>query len=89
MDVSKVFLESFKGVSIKIEGWFEGVLKRLQGYFKNVQRACQGRLKELFMVKGISKVFQGIFNTSLAAPGHLLTACNAAPPSTPNRPLNP
>ena len=47
--LSKMFQESFKGVSRKIEGCFKGDFSGFQGYLKEVQRNY----------REVSKVFQG------------------------------
>jgi len=44
-----VFQDSFKGVSMKIEGWFKGDFSGFQEYLKEVQRNF----------RKVSKVFQG------------------------------
>ena len=55
-EVSRVFQESFKGVSKKIEGCFNGVLSKFQRYLKEAQWVFE----ESF--KGIPRMFQGSFN---------------------------
>ena len=52
-----VFIESFKGVSKKLQGCFKEVSRKFQGNFKGVSRMFQGcfkRLKDISMdIKGV------------------------------------
>jgi len=49
-EVSRGFQDSFKGVSMKIEGCFKGAFTDFPEYFEEVQR-----------VKSVSSTFQGCF----------------------------